>query len=325
VAAASVSQLSSVLSSFASADEAALEELFLRYQCRHIYMDVGSNVGVQIRKLFEPSKYPKAVATHGVYQRFFGPPEERCGVCAIGVEPNPHHSARLAALQQHLRAAGVGVLIFSVAASAADGVAHLALQYADRKDPWQDLGASASEAWRGLRRAGNAKELTVPVRAVDLARLVHSVHARLTRQEANAGGGSSGNSGRRSASAHHERTRGKLLMKLDIEGLEFAVLPAMIRSQAFCTIDALRIEWHTRFWNAKVAAAAADARNLSLTREVGARAMVEMTEGIRSRVRALVPATDCRTELIEADDESYMHDRKPWPVEGSICTRTGHG
>lgn len=28
--------------------------------CRHVYIDVGSNMGVQIRKLFEPERYPKA-------------------------------------------------------------------------------------------------------------------------------------------------------------------------------------------------------------------------------------------------------------------------
>ena len=36
----------------------------------------------------------------------------------------------------------------------------------------------------------------------------------------------------------------------------------------------------------------------------------------------MLPASDCRTVLLEADDESYMHDRQPWPV-APICNRTG--
>jgi hypothetical protein len=61
---------------------------------------------------------------------------------------------------------------------------------------------------------------------------------------------------------------------------------------------------------------------LSLTDEVGAHAMERLTETIRGSVRAMLPASDCRTVLLEADDESYMHDRQPWPV-APICNRTG--
>ena len=28
--------------------------------CWHVYLDVGTNIGVQIRKLFEPERYPGA-------------------------------------------------------------------------------------------------------------------------------------------------------------------------------------------------------------------------------------------------------------------------
>ena len=110
-------------------------------------------------------------------------------------------------------------------------------------------------------------------------------------------------------------------MKLDIEGLEFAVLPALVRAQALCLLDAVRIEWHARFWDRRVAAAAAASRNLSRPREVGGGAMAAMAEAIRERVRSLLPAADCRTRLLQADDETYMHDRKGWP-DAPICNRS---
>lgn len=298
---ASVRDLTTALDAFAAEDEARVRELFSRFRCRHVYLDVGTNQGVQLRKLFEPAKYPNAKATHDVYSRFFGeagPP--RCGVCAVGVEPNPHHYTRLEHLQSSYRQAGVGVLVFHVAASASDGVAQLALGHRDRKDPFEDLGASAMEAWKGMSKVGNAKSLTVPVRSVDLGRLIHLLHAELMR----ANGGSRGES--------------RLVMKLDVEGLEFSVLPALARAQALCVVDAMRIEWHTRFWSKGVATSAARARNLSVPREVGAKAITGLHDAVRAQIRGLSSASDCRLELLEADDETYMHDRKPWP-EQRLC------
>ena len=110
-------------------------------------------------------------------------------------------------------------------------------------------------------------------------------------------------------------------MKLDVEGLEFAIVPAMVRAQALCTLDAVRIEWHTRFWGSSVAATAARARNLS-DDEAGASVMDSLTHTIRAAIPAAIRRAgpkDCRTELIDADDETYMHDRKAWPAE-AICT-----
>ena len=143
----------------------------------------------------------------------------------------------------------------------------------------------------------------MPVRSVDLSRLIHLLHTQLVR----AHGGSRGES--------------RLVMKLDVEGLEFSVLPALARAQALCVVDAMRIEWHTRFWSKGVMTAAARSRNLSLPREVGARVITNLHEAVRTQVRGLSGATDCRLELLEADDETYMHDRKPWPdpEHESLC------
>ena len=39
--------------------------------CYHVYLDVGSNIGVQVRKLFQPAEYPGAAAIK-VFQEAFG-------------------------------------------------------------------------------------------------------------------------------------------------------------------------------------------------------------------------------------------------------------
>ena len=44
--------------------------------CYHVYLDVGSNIGVQVRKLYEPELYPKA-NVHVIFNSRFGSILER--------------------------------------------------------------------------------------------------------------------------------------------------------------------------------------------------------------------------------------------------------
>lgn len=44
--------------------------------CLHVFLDLGSNRGLQIRKLYEPHTFPLA-PIQPLYEKFFGPPEER--------------------------------------------------------------------------------------------------------------------------------------------------------------------------------------------------------------------------------------------------------
>jgi hypothetical protein len=84
--------------------------------CRYIYFDVGSNIGVQVRKLFQPELYPGAkILPH--FEQYFGSPEFRrrndSGVCAIGFEANPSHSKRLKRLEKCYQEMGWRVHFFA--------------------------------------------------------------------------------------------------------------------------------------------------------------------------------------------------------------------
>ena len=48
------------LAALTSEDGRQIDALFTGSGCEHVYLDVGTNRGVQIRKLFWPSLYPKA-------------------------------------------------------------------------------------------------------------------------------------------------------------------------------------------------------------------------------------------------------------------------
>ena len=77
--------------------------IFFSDGCYHVYLDVGSNVGVQVRKLFQPKLYPDA-AIHKVFNEFFGGPTLRDTktICAVGFEPNPNHEQRLKGIKANL-------------------------------------------------------------------------------------------------------------------------------------------------------------------------------------------------------------------------------
>lgn len=61
--------------------------------CDAIYFDVGSNVGVQLRKLYEEELFPDAYIVK-IFAGMFNHVERR-NVCSIGFEPNPKHTQYL--------------------------------------------------------------------------------------------------------------------------------------------------------------------------------------------------------------------------------------
>ena len=55
--------------------------------CLHVFIDLGSNRGIQIRKLYEPHAFPLA-PVQPLYQRFFGKPEVRNlqEICSVNID-----------------------------------------------------------------------------------------------------------------------------------------------------------------------------------------------------------------------------------------------
>jgi len=219
-------------------DEAAITRLITTHGCEHLYLDVGSNIGVQIRKLFEPHKYPGA-PVHSLFDASFGAAAGggRCRVCAIGVEPNPRHRSRLGQLQRRLSAAGAGVMIFEAAAGATDGVA--SLQFGARKSAFEDAGASAL----GIGRYTGSDE--VLVRMLRLSRIVSAARAALGASSAAAAAAATvGAGGAGVAKTRSKGPRGQILMKLDVEGSEWTVLPDLMQTGALCAVDQIFAEYH---------------------------------------------------------------------------------
>jgi hypothetical protein len=228
----------SVALAFEPSDMRRLDELFSLFHCQHVYLDVGSNIGVQVRKLFEPQKYLDTpdrdyrhvrrgaagmkvhlVRTLRVWDEHFGP-VPRCNVCAIGLEPNPSHRARLQQVQRRLRAAGAGVLFFEAAASGRAGEAVL---YGDGADLPGGAGATSKAAKDCSKGAtlvrpnsqaqsrGRRSNHDSRVRLINLPHMLQYVVNRLHRVG--------------------QGTQPQVVAKVDLEGAEYALMSCL------CTVE----------------------------------------------------------------------------------------
>ncbi len=84
--------------------------------CQFVFLDIGGNIGLQARHIFEPRIYPVAPSEGAdcgniahEFDRWFGTEinQRREDVCVIGFEPNPIHFARLTELAERYTSRGM--------------------------------------------------------------------------------------------------------------------------------------------------------------------------------------------------------------------------
>jgi hypothetical protein len=181
--------------------------------CARVYVDFGSNAGIQIRKMYEPwlfEQYYEGNPSEHIFSQVFG--RERHDVCTFGFEASPRHTARLTALQQAYIRTGRRVVFYTdTAVSTSNTNVSFYIQYGDGL-----IDGSAGmhpETGRQL----------VEARAVDLAEwmLEHVVGRSLP-----AGGA----------------VEPRVLMKSDIEGHDMAVLDRLFRHGGLCHVHTLYYE-----------------------------------------------------------------------------------
>ena len=188
-----------------SSTVAAIDKLLWDNKCIDLYIDIGTNIGVQPRKLYEPSCYPGAYSIP-LFSRVFGHKAiEDKSVCAIGFEPNIRHAPRLLQVEAHLKRKGVRVKSFTT--TGISGNDENATFFSDGKYGKEEWGGGifASRIKRGARmNAGN-----YPVTVVSLHSILGAVKA-------------------------YGKIR-NLLMKLDIEGSEYKALANAAAHRVLCS------------------------------------------------------------------------------------------
>jgi len=194
--------------------------------CYHVYLDVGSNIGVQVRKLYQPEHFPGAGIINEFRLAFGGDvkhdlKDDFNDICVVGFEPNPRHTPGLLEIQEEYTKCGWSVRFHTeTAVSNYNGKTDF---YTDSKPYNNEMGAGI------VGENVNLKGKSATVDVLRLSDFVLNVVAqrRLPEQE----------KGKKAPT---------VLMKMDIEGSEVDVLPDLMWSGAISHIDTALIEFHER-------------------------------------------------------------------------------
>eukprot|EP01083_Nonionella_stella_P025829 71134_1 len=174
------------------------------WKCPNIYIDLGSNIGVQIRKIFEPEKYPETSISYVLnktmkhFAKFLGRDIEtrRKHCCVFGFEANPKHEQRLKEIEQCYNLLGWKTHFQIRAVSDIDNeIANIVM--ANSSDP--------SNPYLGARMSKYKFGVNMQVHTIDIANWIWNLVQ------------------------HHKPHN--ILMKMDIEGAEFKALPKMLQKK----------------------------------------------------------------------------------------------
>lgn len=252
--------------------------------CYHVFIDVGSNIGVHGRFLFEPEKYPDAEIARKIFDEHFGDYRDNRDICVFAFEPNPGHRARQERLQEVYGA--LGWRYHYIGAGVSDESGEMTFYHLGKID-------AENEEWGfGMTEGGpDSTPVTVPVvRLADW--LIEHVHKREIPKD-----------------PQNSSKRPTVVAKIDIEGMEYRVLPDLMMNGALCqTVDYAFGEMHQ--W-----------MKIDFEHSRGGLKLhtpQNKTDFTEHLFRAFHAARHCRTSRFDLlDDEAYLHDGMPFPGEGN--------
>jgi len=243
--------------------------------CLHVYIDLGTNRGVQIRKLYEPHLFPLA-PIHELFNRYFGDAGDRTpsDICSVGFEPNPNHEKHLKAMAEAYASCGIKVLMMT---NTGVGAHNKMAQFAVINDSYggeiqHDLGSMFVKDNETVEEMENKMKISSSFDKIKMIRfsdyLLKTVATRKLPLKAAV-----------------ETPR--VVIKMDIEGAELEVVPDMFLTGAFKVVDNLHGEWHGCH------VPLVDCR-LTLQLEKAAKLLGELSQGLEHQF-----------EAISLEDETY--------------------
>ena len=187
--------------------------------CQYVYIDLGTNIGIQIRKLYEPHLYPRADVLP-LFREVFG--NHTSEVCSVGFEANPLHTDYLKQFESYCLRRNWRVKIFtSLAVSTLN--ANLTFYTEPGNENNNQWGAS-------LERTSGGRKGSVTVPSIDIVSWFKNTV--LTRKKP--------------SKSHISR----VMMKHDLEGHDQSVIADFILRGVYCSIDLIYGEHITdSFWN----------------------------------------------------------------------------
>jgi FkbM family methyltransferase len=187
--------------------------------CFHVFLDVGANMGVHGRFLLEPEKFPLANKSRAIFEGQFGKHRDNRDFCAFEFEPNPRHKEKLEENRLAYEAMGWRYHVINAAVGVEPGI----LPFYSRKQSHQD--DFRAEPIKGATTIIN-------VTVVHFAPWLRKHILQRQIPQITYGKYSS------------PYNKPKIVMKMDIERLEFQVLPDMLANGVLCQLDFAFAEFH---------------------------------------------------------------------------------
>eukprot|EP00092_Neocalanus_flemingeri_P017548 GFUD01018986.1.p1 GENE.GFUD01018986.1~~GFUD01018986.1.p1 ORF type:complete len:402 (-),score=98.09 GFUD01018986.1:115-1320(-) len=255
--------------------------------CLHVFIDLGSNRGLQIRKLYEPDTFPLA-PVQPLYQRFFGNPEDRNlrEICSVSFEPSTKHAEHLKKLADAYATCGIRVVIYKA------GVGHknMKTKFGHFNTFYgHEIGhdVSARLIDDNESRMNYDEEVyedieTEEVEVIRFATFITDIVAK------------------RKLPTSAKVTTPRVVIKSDIEGAELKIIPDMVMTGALGHVDNIHMEWHGECFYRK----GREPQMVSkLALAITALAELTKSEDIEQKF-----------EIEEMDDETYsgIGQFKPW-------------
>jgi hypothetical protein len=251
--------------------------------CYHIFIDLGANIGVNARFLFQPHLYPDAQFIH---EEIFGPvfgsavQRDNRDFCVFSWEPNPNHRKRWENLTESYQRMNWRITYFNAGVGDHDGSIHF---YHLNDEAFQEFGFTFSPPPRNRK---------FTMESVPLIRISDWLWNEIWQRELPT-----------SVYGNYSEKGPKVVMKMDIELMEYVVLPDLLLSGALCNnVHLLFGEFHfikDRFpFNTPY---------VSLRNRKDARVFFQNLMSIHS------VSHNCLTNMIWQDSEAYLHDGMPLP------------
>lgn len=252
--------------------------------CVNIFIDLGSNVGVQVRKFFEPNKYTKEPSRIlDVFADVFGSDRRGPTNCVFSFEPNPKHTPQLRKIEAVYKALGFRHKHFAMAVSSENTTMTLLRAQNNAFDADAHLVKDKEDLKHKRLKAATTREgTTVTTEVIDFVEFlrVHVLERQIPLQRKG-------------------QQQGKVIIKMDIEGEEYNLLPHLITSGVLCqSTNLLLIEWHIR--NSRWFLKGILPLPIEKDRVVSFQKSMHMLLSLTSPV--------CKTEMRKIDDESFSHD-----------------
>jgi len=241
--------------------------------CWAVYLDIGSNIGVQVRKLFEGEKYPNAKVLPFFLKHFGNHSMRRQPgrVCAIGIEANPMHFDRLKRVEKCHQSKGWRSHFVVPRAVLNDD--NQTIDFVIDKAPINNYWGSSMFTHK---KSNTSNVIKVPT--IHLGRFIKEEVAGRSLPEG-------------------YDTPGPVYAKFDIEGAEYQTFGGLITTGAVCDITEASIEFHEDF--------------LPKAKLAGALAIKKIVHDLSQVPQGMLGCKTMDIDAM--DDEKYVRDGMPAP------------